>query len=155
MAGFKRSTVIHQPIEQVFDFATDLTNAPRLLPGVTRTEMLSEGGLKAGARFRETRIIKGKERSAVIEILDHQRPQLHKAASAMMGMKATYTFRFSPENSGTRVDMEAEVTGNLLWKLFLGMISRMMEREDGDYLTRLKDAIEKPQRAYPPEEAQE
>jgi carbon monoxide dehydrogenase subunit G len=147
MVGFKRSTVIDRPIEQVFDFATDLSNAPRLMPGVTRTEMLTEGDMKAGARFRETRIVKGKERSAVIEVVDHQRPQLHKAASAMMGMKATYTFRFSPENAGTRVDMEAEVTGNLLWKLFSGMISRMMEREDGDYLTRLKDAMEKPQGA--------
>src|SRR6516165_1688187 len=97
MVGFKRSTVIDRPIEQVFDFATDLSNAPRLMPGVTRTEMLTEGDMKAGARFRETRIVKGKERSAVIEVVDHQRPQLHKAASAMMGMKAAYTFRFAPE----------------------------------------------------------
>ena len=42
--------------------------------------------------------------------------------------------------------MEAVVTGNLFWKLFLGLISRVMEREDGDYLTRLKDAMEKPTR---------
>ena len=46
MAGFKRSLVIHRPIEEVFDFATDLNNAPLLLPGVTKTEMLTEGGMK-------------------------------------------------------------------------------------------------------------
>jgi carbon monoxide dehydrogenase subunit G len=143
MAGFNRSIVIPRPIEQVFDFATDLNNAPLLLPGVTRTEILTEGGMKPGARFRETRGVKGKERSAVIEVVEHERPRLHKAAAGMLGMKASYTFRFSPEPQGTRVDMEAEVTGNLLWKLFLGMLSRMMEREDGEYLNRLNEALVK------------
>jgi uncharacterized membrane protein len=146
MPGFNRSVVINRPIERVFDFATDLNNAPLWMPGVTKTELLTEGGVKAGAKFRETRLINGKERSAVIEVLEHQRPQVHKAASAMLGMRASYTFRFSPETHGSRVEMDAEVTGNLLWKLFLGIISRMMEREDGDSLTRLKAALETPDR---------
>jgi carbon monoxide dehydrogenase subunit G len=142
MAGFKRSIVVERPIEEVFDFATDLENASLLLPGVTKTEMLTPNGVQPGARFRETRLMNGKERSAVIEIVDHQRPRLHVAKAEMLGMKATYTFRFFPEQAGTKVEMEGEVTGNLLWKLFLGMIVRMMEKGDGDYLGRLKEAME-------------
>jgi hypothetical protein len=38
--------------------------------------------------------------------------------------------------------MDAEVRGNLLWKLFLGSMARMMEKEDGEYLTRMKNALE-------------
>jgi carbon monoxide dehydrogenase subunit G len=142
MAGFQRSIVIQRPVEEVFDFATNLDNASLFLPGVTKIELLTEGGLRPGARFRETRKMKGKERSAVIEIVAHERPRLHAARSALMGMSAQYTFRFSPADGGTRVDMEAMVNGNLLWKLFLGMLSRMMEKEDGEYLNRLKSAIE-------------
>jgi len=144
VAGFQRSVVIQKPVEEVFDFATNLANAPLLIPGVTKTEMLTDGGIRSGARFRETRGIRGKQRSAVIEVVAHERPHLHAAGAAMMGMKATYTFRFAADGSGTRVDMDAAVSGNLLWKLFLGMMSRMMEREDGEYLTRLRDALEKP-----------
>jgi carbon monoxide dehydrogenase subunit G len=147
MAGFKRSIVINRPVEEVFDFATDLNNASRLLPGVVRTEWLAEGGMKPGARFRETRGVKGKERSAVIEVVEHDRPRLHTAAAAMLGMRAAYTFRFTPEAEGTRVEMDAVVTGNILWKLFLGMLARMMEKEDGDYLVRLADAMTQPGRA--------
>jgi hypothetical protein len=66
MAGFKRTIVIGRPVEEVFDFATDLHNAPLFMPGVTKTEMLTEGGLKPGARFRETRLMKGKERKAAV-----------------------------------------------------------------------------------------
>jgi uncharacterized membrane protein len=142
MAGFTRSVVIDRPIEEVFDFATDLTNAPVFLPNVTKTEMLTEGGMKAGAKFREWRNMNGKVRDAVIEVVEHDRPSVHTASAAMMGMRATYRFRFSAEGAGTRVDMEAMVQGNFLWWLFLGMMSRMMEKEDGEYLNRLKNAME-------------
>jgi uncharacterized membrane protein len=142
MAGFSRSVVIDRPIEEVFDFATDLANAPLFLPNVTKTEMLTEGGIKPGARFREWRKMNGKERSAVIEVIEHERPRVHAASAAMMGMRATYRFRFTSEGAGTRVDLEANVQGNFLWWLFLGMMSRMMAKEDGEYLNRLKNAME-------------
>ena len=41
-------------------------------------------------------------------------------------MSAKYTYRFLPEGDGTKVTMAAEVRGNIFWKLFLGMLSRMM-----------------------------
>jgi carbon monoxide dehydrogenase subunit G len=143
MAGFTRSAFIARPTESVFDFATDLANASIFLPGVTKVELLTEGGIKPGARFRETRRVGTKERTAVIEIVEHRRPELHAASAAMLGMRATYRFRFSSEGGGTRVNMDASVQGNLLWQPFLGMITRMMEKEDGKYLSRLKEAMER------------
>ncbi len=140
MAGFKRSIVIARPIEQVFDFATDLANASKLLPNITKVEMITDGGMKPGAKFRESRGMNGKEHTAVN--VEHQRPTRHAARAAMMGMQATYTFRFATEGEGTRVDMEADVRGNFLWWLFLGMMARVMEKEDGQYLERMKSAIE-------------
>ena len=144
MAGFKRTVFINRPVAEVFDFATDLKNASRLMPGVTRAELLTDGGMRPGAKFRETRLMKGKERSAVIEVLEHRRPDVHAASAAMMGMKATYWFRFATEGAGTLVDMEADVRGNWLWKPFLGLMARTMEKEDGGYLDRLKAEMEKP-----------
>jgi carbon monoxide dehydrogenase subunit G len=142
MAGFKRSVVIDRPIEEVFDFASDLANASIFMPNITKTEMLTEGGMKAGAKFKETRRMNGKERSAVIEIVDHQRPTVHAARAGMLGMQATYTFRFFSEGAGTRVELDALVEGNFLWWLFLGMMARMMDKEDGEYLNRLKNAMQ-------------
>lgn len=142
MAGFQRSVVIARPIEVVFDFATDLANAPVFMPSCTKTEMLTEGGMKPGAKFKETRAMNGKERTAVIEIVEHQRPTVHAARAGMMGMQATYTFRFISEGSGTRVELDAVVTGNFLWWPFLGMMARMMEKSDGDFLDRMKKGID-------------
>ena len=138
MAGFKRSVVIDRPIEEVFDFATDLDNASKFLPGVTNVELLTDGGLKPGAKFKETR----NGRSAVIEVVEHRRPVIHAAGAAMLGMRATYWFHFSTEPAGTRVEMEADVQGNFFWRPFLGLMSRLMEKEDGPYLDRLQAAMQ-------------
>ena len=40
-----------------------------------------------------------------------------------------------------------DVQGNVLWWLFLGMMSRMMEKEDGEYLERVKTAMQRAQDA--------
>lgn len=142
MPGFKRTIVIKASPERVFDFMTDLKNVSLYMPNVTAVELLTEGGLRPGAKFRETRVMRGKEQSAVIEVLEHQRPHVHAARSAMLGMNAAYWFRFTPDGTGTRVDLEAVVKGNLLWWPFLGMISKVMEKEDGELLERVKAAIE-------------
>jgi hypothetical protein len=155
VAGLKRSVVIGRPVAEVFDFAADPMNAGKLMPSVTKVEMLTEGGMRPGAKFRETRLMNGQERSAVIEISEYVRPDRYTAVSAMMGLRAAYTLRFRPEpadGSGaesTRVDLDAVVTGNLLWWPFLGMMSGMMEKEDGELLNRMKSALEQPSR--PPE----
>jgi carbon monoxide dehydrogenase subunit G len=143
MAGFKRSIIINKAIEDVFDFATNLDNASKFLPGVTKIEMLTDGGMKPGAKFKETR----KGRSAVIEVVEHRRPEAHAASASVMGMRATYWFRFHADPAGTRVEMEADVQGNFLWWLLLGVMSRTMEREDGGYLERLKAAMQPAQNA--------
>ena len=143
MAGFTKSVFIDRSVEDVFNFATDLANASVMLPTVSKVELLTEGGVKAGAKFRETRRYGEKEHSAVIEITEHQHPTLHAASAAMMGFRATYRFRFAPEGAGTRVNLEAIATGNLLWKPFLGMMARHVEKEDGAYLDRLRAGMER------------
>jgi carbon monoxide dehydrogenase subunit G len=142
MPGFKRSVVIDRPVNEVFDFATDLANAPVFMPSCTKTELITEGGMKPGAKFKETRVMNGKARTAVIEIVEHERPTVHAARAGMLGMQATYLFRFFPEGAGTRVELEAVVTGNFLWWLFLGMMARLMEKSDGEFLNRLKAAMQ-------------
>ena len=80
--------------------------------------------MKPGAKFKETR----KGRGAVIEVVEHKRPEVHAASASMMGMPTTYWFRFHADPAGTRVEMEADVQGNFIWWLFLGVMSHMMEK---------------------------
>lgn len=143
MAGFQRSVVIDRPVAEVFDFATNLDNASVMMPSIVKCELLTPGEMKAGSQFRETRRFGKKERSAVIDILEHRRPEEHTATAAMFGFRATYRFLFTPEGQGTRVTMEAILQGNLFWKPFLGLMRKSMEKEDGNYLQRLKEGMDR------------
>ena len=92
MAGFKRSILVQKPVKEVFDFATNLDNAPLFMVGLTKVELLTEGGIKHGARFRSTRAFKGKERSAILEVVEYERPRVYATRSAMMGLKGIMPF---------------------------------------------------------------
>ncbi len=142
MPAFERSAVINRPLEEVFAFVTNLEHAPRWLPDVTRIELLTPGPLRVGSRFKETRLMKGKEHSAVIEVSVHEPPHRHAASATMMGVTATYHYHFSPDGSGTRVHLVAEVAGRGLGKLLVPMVTGAMKKQDGDQLDRLKAAIE-------------
>lgn len=143
MPSFHRDVVVERAPTTVFDYATDLDRASRWMPSIVRIERLDEGPLRPGSRFRETRAHKGKERTAVIEVTEHERPKVHAAQAKAIGVTALYRFRFTPEGARrTRVDLDATCEGRFLGKLFAGMLAKFMEKEDGDLLQRLKTAIE-------------
>jgi hypothetical protein len=49
MAGFKRGVFVGRPVQEVFDFATDLANVCPLIPRVTKVELLTDSGMRSGA----------------------------------------------------------------------------------------------------------
>lgn len=141
MSGFTLTEHIARPVEEVFAFTTGTQNASRWLGDVTKIEMLTPGPMRVGSKFRETRRIKGKEHSAVIEVTEHAPPHRHAASATMMGVTATYHYTFSPHGDGTKIDMKADVHGRGLAKLLVPMVLSTMKKQDGDQLARLKAAM--------------
>ncbi len=50
---------IHAPVESVFQILADIENYSKAVPDIVGVEMLSEVTSGVGARFRETRLMKG------------------------------------------------------------------------------------------------
>ncbi|MFN0134682.1 MAG: SRPBCC family protein [Phycisphaerae bacterium] len=141
MAGFKSSEFIDRPIEQVFAYASDLTTASEWLPGVKRIEKITDGPLRAGTQFRETRLMGKREATAVIEVVEHTPPRVHAAGAKFPGGDAVYRYTFEREGGGTRVNLEAIVRGRWLGWLLVPLLVSCMKKQDGDQLARLKAAI--------------
>lgn len=151
MAVFTRSVTIDRPADKVFTFIEDPANVPKWLEGVVSIEPLTEGPMRAGWRFKETRMIGKRESSAVIEVREHegprqgkQPPYRHRAGATIMGVDAVYDFTFhSLDGVRTRVDVVAEVKAtNMLGKLFVGIAAKGMEKQDSEMLDRLKRSLE-------------
>ena len=69
-----RTTVtrsIDAPLEVVFETISDIRNFSRAIPDIVDVEFLSDTQTWIGTRFRETRIMRGREASTVLEVTEY------------------------------------------------------------------------------------
>lgn len=142
MSGFESSEWIALPPKEVFDFVTDPNNAPRVVSSVKNMVKLTNGPTGKGTRYRETRLMNGKEQTAELEVVAFQPNEQYAVKNELQGFETTYTYKFSSENNGTRVKLVCEVKAGGLKKMMAPMVVSILKKEDGDHLQRLKSAIE-------------
>lgn len=142
MAGFKTSEWISRPPQDVFDFITTPDNAPKVVASVKSSVKLTDGPIRLGTRFRETRLMMGKEEHADLEVVAYEPNQRYAVKNLTEGIETVYQYAFHPEANGTRVDLVCEVKASGLKKLMTPMVVAVLKKEDGDHLQMLKKVLE-------------
>ena len=125
---------------------TDLKNAPQWVQGVNESKQKTEGPMRAGVVFSETRTIGGRTATFDIEVREFDAPRRY-AAGMTYGKKRksdfVYAFDLKSVGGTTEITMVAKGSGKgLKAALLLGMMMKSMEQADGGQLDRLKAAIE-------------
>lgn len=142
MAGFKISEWISRSSQDVFDFITTPDNAPKVVQSVKSMVKLTEGPVRVGTRYRETRMMRGKEEQAELEVVSYEPNQKYAVKNLTEGIETVYQYTFHPEANGTRVDLVCEVKAGGVKKLMLPLVVSILKKEDGDHLQRLKQVLE-------------
>ena len=142
MAGFKMSEWISRPPQDVFDFITTPDNAPKVVQSVKSMVKLTEGPVHVGTRYRETRLMRGREEDAELEVSAYEPNQMYAVKNLTEGIETVYQYIFHSESNGTRVDLVCEVKAGGVKKLIIPMIVSELKKEDGDHLQRLKKVLE-------------
>jgi uncharacterized protein YndB with AHSA1/START domain len=91
--------------ERVFAASTDVPRWPETISAITKTELLTDGPVGIGTRFRETRVMFGKEASETMTFARFDPPREYMLTAESHGCKYETTFTFTPDAGGTRVDM--------------------------------------------------
>src|SRR6185436_15068203 len=96
-------TSIHVAADPARTFATftDLRNAATNVRGIKKIEVLTEGPIRAGTQFLETRSMFGNEAIETMEITAFDSPRFYSVGCDSYGARFDTTFRFSPEAGGT------------------------------------------------------
>lgn len=141
MAGFEMSERIARSPRDVSDFIATPDNAPRIMPTVKSMVKLTEGPVGVGTRYRETRLMNGKEERAELEVVEYVPGERYAMRNLTAGIETVYRYTFHPEAGGTRVDLVCEVRAHGFKKLLLPLVVSMLKKEDGDHLQRLKAAL--------------
>lgn len=128
--------------KEVFDFITASENAPKVTSSVVSMVKLTEGPVRVGTRYRETRLMNGKEHSTELEVAAYEPDQRYAMKNLTEGIETIYHYSFKPEKEGTRIELVCEVKATGLKKLMVPVVASILKKEDGDHLQRLKQAME-------------
>jgi uncharacterized protein YndB with AHSA1/START domain len=101
MPQIKVSTRIAAPPERVFALFADLRNAPGRVKGITALEVLTDGPIGKGTRFRETRTMFGKACTETMEIAAFDPPRSYTVEGHSAGCLCRTVISFRPDAGGT------------------------------------------------------
>lgn len=106
MSGFTLNKHIHASPETVFSHFTDFAKAAETIEAITEMEILTEGPVKKGTRFRETRVMFKREATEEMEVIAFDPPRSYALGCESHGCRYHTEYRFKPSGTGTDVEMD-------------------------------------------------
>jgi carbon monoxide dehydrogenase subunit G len=124
-------------VDVVWDVATDLEHAPEFIPGISGTEVLTDGGFGVGTRWKETRTMLGRQASEVMTITALEPGRSYTAEASSSGMHYVTRWEFIPVEGGSEIVMSfgGEATGTLAKVMskamgfMVGSVQKTMQRD--------------------------
>jgi len=146
----RSSQLIKAPVERVFEVFADIANCAGRIKGITKVEVLSETRSGLGLRWRETRVLFGKEATEEMEVTAFDAPKSYVVEARSHGMHYVTTFTFEPGAGagstqvswvfdGKALSLGAKLMTPLML-LFKGATEKMMKQDLLDLKAYLENA---------------
>lgn len=150
MAMMEITRHVNASVDRVFELCTDIPGAEQRLSGITRIEMLTDGPIGVGTRWKETRVMFGRDCTEELWISDFEPGRSYTVTSHSCGAEYKSTFTFEPEDEGTRVKFELDCRPlgfvakvmMAVMKPFTGKLMKSMEEHIARDIDELKAAAE-------------
>jgi len=138
----KRSIVIDRPIEEVFAYVGDQTNAPQWQSGVVEVRRTTEGPVGVGTTHTFVRNFVGRKMEASNEYVAYEPGKriTFKSTSGPVRFEASYLFESTA--GGTRLTSSIEMQAAGLFGLAEPLIAASLRREMRAGFRTLKDLLE-------------
>lgn len=125
---------IQAPVEVVFDTVAHIESFAKAVPDIVRTEFVSETTRGVGTRFRETRLMKGKEATTELEVTEYVDNERIRIVADSHGTVWDTVFTVEPSEAGARLTMTMDARARallprLINPLIRGMIQRAVEQD--------------------------
>ncbi len=132
MITYEKTVQIKCPVEQVFAFIVDDKNLRSWQASLIENQILTEGPLQAGTRFREKRRMGSRETEIQGEVTDFVPNELF-ATRTLTQPQVKVSYRLEPADGGTRVTyrfyMATKGVMRLMEPFFFGSIKRDTEAD--------------------------
>jgi len=127
-----RTTVIRQinaPIATVFDAVAHIDNFSKAVPGITKVEFISETRSGVGTKFRETRVMNGREATVELQVTEYVMNDHVRIVSDTHGTVWDTVFKVESQGEQTSLTMTMDANAyKLLPKLMNPLIKGMIQK---------------------------
>ena len=147
MSALTISEQIAAPRDKVFDKLIDYPSFADTFSAIKKAEVLTEGEIGVGTRFRETRLMFGKEATEEMTIAEFDRPSRIVYTAASHGCSYRTAHELIEKDGGTELSLTFEGKGvSLMGKVMSGLMGWMMKGACHKAMTKdlaeLKSALE-------------
>ena len=134
MIQFTTERRIKAPLEKVFETIADISNFQKAVPHITNVEFLTEQQSGVGTKFRETRIMKGKEESTELEVTELIQNEHIRIVADSHGTIWDTVMKVTADGDTTVLEMIMDATSSglfpkILNRLIKGMIQQGLEQD--------------------------
>ena len=126
-----RTTVrrtIDAPVDFVFRTVAEIDNYSKAIPHIVNVEFLSDVRSGVGSRFRETRLMMGREASTVLEVTEYTENERVRLVSDEGGTIWDSVFTVSPADGGTELTLVMDAAPYTLKSKILVPIMKFVVR---------------------------
>lgn len=118
MGKINQSIRINAAPREVFDVVSDVETSPDRIDWFEKVDMLTDGPVRAGTKWRETRRMNGKQSVEEWEMTAFVSPSYFSAYCDSQGYDVDWTMRVDSEGEGSRLTFEMKTKPrSLLGKL--------------------------------------
>ena len=140
MIEVEHALEIERPVEDVFDYLTDVARLPEWQGSVESVEL--EGELYEGARFREVRAFMGRRATSTLEVTEYDRPRRFSLHVVEGPIKYAVEHALEDVGGRTRIDLVGRGDTGRVPRLMVGTVRRAIERQFVKDLESLKRRLE-------------
>ena len=125
---------IEAPVEIVFKRIACIEEFTNVVPQITKVEFLSDNHYGVGTKFRETRLMNGKENSVVLEVTELVENEHVRMVSDAGGTVWNTVFRLKPLSEAVEMDMHMDCVphnfpAKVLTPFILPMVAKAVESD--------------------------
>jgi uncharacterized protein YndB with AHSA1/START domain len=142
MINVEQSVVIDRPVEDVFSFVADQTNAPRWQHGLLEVQRITELPIGLGTRHTAVRTFLGRRMALTNEYVEFE-PNTRVTFTGESGsVRFETSYLAEPLPDGTKLTCRMEMEPRGLFRVATPLIARALERDFVENFGTLKALLE-------------
>lgn len=143
MVRVEHEVVVNRPVEEVFDYLTNIEALGEWQSSVVDARRVTDGPVRIGTRFIESRHVMGRSIESTVEVAEHAVPDRFTVRVLDGPVRFTVTHVFERLDGSTRLTVHAEGEPHGLAARLAGpMIAQRAKREFETDFDRLKQLLE-------------